>query len=52
VTRGGRTYALYTAHGRLRQIAWRLGATQVWITNTLQNALDNAQLLALARTCT
>jgi hypothetical protein len=52
LTRGGRTYALYTEHGRLRQIAWRLGATEVWITNTLQNALDNAQLLALARSCT
>jgi LCP family protein required for cell wall assembly len=52
LTRAGRTYALYTEHGRLHQIAWRLGATQIWITNTLQNTLTNAQLLALARSCT
>jgi len=48
---GGRTYALYTEHGRLRQVAWRVGATEVWITNTIHNTLDNAQLLALARSC-
>jgi polyisoprenyl-teichoic acid--peptidoglycan teichoic acid transferase len=48
---GGRTYLLYTAHGRLRQVAWRLGATEVWITNTLQSALGNARLLALAESC-
>jgi LCP family protein required for cell wall assembly len=51
LTRGGRTYTLYTTHGRVRQIAWRLGATEVWITNTLQNTLTTAQMLALARTC-
>lgn len=51
LTRGGRTYALYTEHGRLHQIAWRLSATNVWITNTLQNTVSNAQLLALARSC-
>ena len=51
LTRDGRTYVLYTQHGRLRQVAWRLGATEVWITNTLQNTLDNAQLIALARSC-
>lgn len=51
LTRAGRTYALYTEHGRLSQVAWRLGATEVWITNTLRNALGNAQLLALAQSC-
>jgi len=49
--RGGRTYDLYTEHGRLRQVAWRIGASQVWITNTLQDMLTNAQLLALAQSC-
>ncbi len=51
LTRGGRTYALYTTHGRLRQIAWQLGATTAWITNTLQNRLSTVQMLALARSC-
>ncbi|HSP70850.1 MAG TPA: hypothetical protein VLN26_00680 [Gaiellaceae bacterium] len=51
VTRGGRTYDLYTESGRLRQVAWRLGATRVWITNTLEDTLTNAQMLALAASC-
>jgi LCP family protein required for cell wall assembly len=51
LTRRGRTYALYTEHGRLRQVAFRIGATQVWITNTLQDDLTNAQMLALAESC-
>jgi hypothetical protein len=51
VTRGGRTYDLYTEHGRLRQIAWRVGATRVWLTNTLQDAVSNRALLALAGSC-
>lgn len=51
LTRGARTYALYTTHGRLRQIAWRLGASTAWITNTLRNTLSIAQMLALARSC-
>jgi len=49
--RGGRTYDLYTEQGKLRQVAWTIGATQVWITNTLRDELTNAQLLALARSC-
>jgi LCP family protein required for cell wall assembly len=51
LTGGGRTYELYTVHGKLWQIAWRIGSTQIWLTNTLQDTLTNAQLLALARSC-
>jgi LCP family protein required for cell wall assembly len=51
IARGGRTYDLYTEHGRLRQVAWRIGATQVWLTNTLEDSVTNAQLLGLARSC-
>ena len=51
VTRGGRSYDLYTESGKLRQVAWRLGPTRVWITNTLEDTLTNAQMLALAASC-
>jgi polyisoprenyl-teichoic acid--peptidoglycan teichoic acid transferase len=49
--RGGRVYQLYTERGKLRQIAWRVGATQVWLTNTLQDSVSNAQMIALAASC-
>ena len=51
ITRGGRRYDVYTAGGRLRQIAWRIGATRAWITNTLEDTIPNAQLIALAESC-
>ena len=50
-TVGGRTFDLYTDSGRLRQIAWQVGPTRVWLTNTLRNDLTNAQMLALAESC-
>ena len=51
IERGGRRYDLYTAGGRIREIAWQVGATRAWITNTLQDTLSNAQLIALAESC-
>jgi polyisoprenyl-teichoic acid--peptidoglycan teichoic acid transferase len=48
---GGRTLDLYTDSGHLRQIAWNVGPTRVWITNTLRNELTNAQMLVLATSC-
>jgi hypothetical protein len=51
VRRGGRTYDLYFESGRLRQVAWRLGRTRVWVTNTLRNEVSNRQMLALALSC-
>jgi LCP family protein required for cell wall assembly len=50
-TVGGREYRLYRDSGSLRQVAWRVGATQVWLTNTLRNDLSARQMLALARSC-
>jgi LCP family protein required for cell wall assembly len=51
ITRGGRSYDLYTAAGRVHEVAWRLGPTRVWLTNTLRDTLTNAQMIALARSC-
>jgi LCP family protein required for cell wall assembly len=47
----GRTVELYSEGGTLRQVAWRVGPTRVWVTNTLRNELGRRELLALARTC-
>jgi hypothetical protein len=35
----------------LRQVAWQLGSTRVWITNTLRDELTNAEMLALMGSC-
>jgi LCP family protein required for cell wall assembly len=50
-TLGGRKLELYRDSGTLRQVAWRVGATRVWLTNTLRNDLGARQMLALARSC-
>lgn len=47
----GKTYHLYWESGQLRMVAWRLGRTNVWITNTLRNEVSKDQMLALARSC-
>jgi hypothetical protein len=51
VHRGSRAYDVYTAGGRIRQVAWHVGATRAWVTNTLRDTLTNAQMLALATSC-
>jgi LCP family protein required for cell wall assembly len=51
VHRAGRTYDVYTDAGHVHQIAWRVGATRAWITNTLRDTLTNPQMLALAASC-
>ena len=48
---GGRTVELYEDSGALRQVAWHVGPTRVWITNTLRNELTRPQLLALVKSC-
>jgi hypothetical protein len=50
-TRGGRSYDVYTADGKLHEIAWRVGATRIWLTNTLRDTLTNAQMIGLAQSC-
>jgi LCP family protein required for cell wall assembly len=48
---GGREVEVWTDSGAIRQLAWRVGATRVWLTNTLQNELSPRVMLALARSC-
>jgi LCP family protein required for cell wall assembly len=49
--RGGRAYDLYTSGGRIHEIAWRIGSSRIWITNTLRDALTSSQMIALASSC-
>jgi hypothetical protein len=51
IHRGGRAFDVYTAGGRIHQIAWRVGSTRVWLTNTLRDSLTNAQMIQLAASC-
>lgn len=51
IRRGGRSLDVYTAGGRIHQIAWRAGSTRIWLTNTLRGTLTNAQMIALAASC-
>jgi LCP family protein required for cell wall assembly len=51
VRRGGRLYELTTTDSRIRTIAWQVGPTHVWITNSLRDNLTSAQMLALATSC-
>ena len=51
IHRGGRSYDVTTNGGRIHTIAWRVGATRVWITNSLRDNLTNAQMLGLATSC-
>jgi hypothetical protein len=47
----GQTVDVWREDGRLRQVAWTLGSTRVWITNTLRDELTNSEMLALAGSC-
>ena len=47
----GRLVELWREDGRLRQVAWQLGSTRIWVTNTLRDELTSSEMLALARTC-
>jgi LCP family protein required for cell wall assembly len=51
ITRNGRSLDVYTAGGRIHQVAWRIGGTRAWLTNTLRDNLTNAQMIALAASC-
>ena len=47
----GRELELWQDDGAIRQLAWRVGATRVWLTNTLRDELGPRQMLALATSC-
>ncbi len=45
---GGRTYLLYYNSAKLHMVAWKSGGNAYWVTNTLDDALSNDFILALA----
>jgi LCP family protein required for cell wall assembly len=51
VKHDGRSYDVWTEGGHIRQIAWNIGPTRVWITNTLLDELSNPQMIGLAASC-
>lgn len=51
-TRHRRHYQVWNDSGSIRQIAWRVGPTVVWLTNTLRNDLTANEMLAMAAACT
>ena len=50
-TVAGRPVEIWEESGTIRQVAFHLGKTRVWLTNTLQNALAPRDMLALAASC-
>ena len=50
-TRHRRHYQVWSDSGSIRQIAWRVGPTVVWLTNTLRNDLTANEMLAMAAAC-
>ena len=51
VKHDGDSYQVWTEGGHIRQIAWTIGPTRAWITNTLLDELSNRQMIGLAATC-
>ena len=51
-TIGGRNYSLYYDDADLHMVAWRVGRTVYWVSNTLDDELPNSLMLALAESCT
>jgi LCP family protein required for cell wall assembly len=51
IRRDGRSYDVTTSGGWIHTIAWNVGATRVWITNSLRDNLTSAQMVALALSC-
>jgi LCP family protein required for cell wall assembly len=45
----GRTYELFYDGEHLQTVSWRSGKAVYWVSNTLLQALNNSQMLALAR---
>jgi LCP family protein required for cell wall assembly len=51
IVRNRRSLELYTAGGKIHQVAWHIGATRVWLTNTLRDTVSNSEMIALASSC-
>ena len=50
-TIGAHSYSLYYDGAKLRMVAWRVGGTAYWVSNTLDEELSNPLMLALATSC-
>ena len=48
----GRTLYLYSQAGHLVDVAWKTRHAVYWVSNTLQNAVPNPQMVAMAATFT
>jgi len=51
IRRGGRLYRVYRSAGKTRTIAWQMGATKAWLSNTLLGNLSEETMLAIAASC-
>jgi hypothetical protein len=47
----GRLFDVWEESGTIRQVAFRVGATRVWLQNTLLGDLAPRDMLALAASC-
>lgn len=48
VSRGGRTFRLYTEGGRVRLVAWFDGGNTYWVSNSILMTLSNEEMLGIA----
>jgi LCP family protein required for cell wall assembly len=47
-TVNGREYSIYTDSGKIKLVAWHRGENSYWISNSLQQALTNEQMMGIA----
>ncbi len=45
----GREYDIYTDSGKVSLVAWHRGENTYWVSNSLENALTNDQMIGIAR---
>jgi polyisoprenyl-teichoic acid--peptidoglycan teichoic acid transferase len=47
-TVNGRDYSIYTDSGQIKLVAWHRGENTYWISNSLEQALTNEQMMGIA----
>jgi polyisoprenyl-teichoic acid--peptidoglycan teichoic acid transferase len=50
-TVNGRDYSIYTDSGQIKLVAWHRGENTYWISNSLEQALTNEQMMGIAESC-
>jgi hypothetical protein len=45
----GREYDIYTEGGKVTLVAWHRGEDTYWVSNSLEDALTNDQMIGIAR---